>query len=158
MSEANAKPRKPLDLSKVLTKRSQEKLASLDSRFLPLVEALLMCGHAIGLNVQVSHARRSKEEQEALYSIGRTKPGKVVTNAKFGQSAHNFGLAIDVFVQQLDETTGKAVAVWTPAVYKRLWAAAVAAGLDKKGLAWAGNWKSFKEYVHFEHADWRNAK
>jgi peptidoglycan L-alanyl-D-glutamate endopeptidase CwlK len=32
---------------------------------------------------------RSGEEQDALYAIGRTKPGKRVTNAKAGQSSHN---------------------------------------------------------------------
>lgn len=145
------------DLGKVLTKRTKERLETLEAGFRPLVEALLLCGHAIGLDVQVSSARRTKEEQEALYSIGRTKPGKIVTNAKYGQSAHNFGRAVDVFVQELDQASGKLVAVWRPAVYKRLWQAAVQAGLDKKGLVWAGNWKTFREYVHFEQAGWKQA-
>lgn len=33
--------------------------------------------------------------QMALWAQGRTKPGPVVTNAKGGQSQHNFGLAVD---------------------------------------------------------------
>jgi peptidoglycan L-alanyl-D-glutamate endopeptidase CwlK len=33
---------------------------------------------------------RSGEEQNALYAQGRTTPGPVVTNAKAGQSKHNF--------------------------------------------------------------------
>lgn len=33
---------------------------------------------------------RSNEEQNDLYAQGRTKPGKIVTNAKAGQSPHNF--------------------------------------------------------------------
>jgi peptidoglycan L-alanyl-D-glutamate endopeptidase CwlK len=32
---------------------------------------------------------RSNEEQNRLYSQGRTTPGKIVTNAKAGQSKHN---------------------------------------------------------------------
>lgn len=39
--------------------------------------------------------RRTMEEQAALYAIGRTSPGKVVTKAKAGQSYHNYGLAFD---------------------------------------------------------------
>src|ERR1043165_556102 len=38
---------------------------------------------------------RTFEEQNALYAQGRTKPGQIVTNAKGGQSYHNYGLAID---------------------------------------------------------------
>lgn len=34
-------------------------------------------------------------EQNALYAQGRTKPGRIVTNARGGQSYHNFGLAFD---------------------------------------------------------------
>src|SRR5574343_1544593 len=33
---------------------------------------------------------RSNEEQDALYAQGRTTKGKIVTNAKAGQSKHNF--------------------------------------------------------------------
>jgi peptidoglycan L-alanyl-D-glutamate endopeptidase CwlK len=32
---------------------------------------------------------RSGEEQNKLYALGRTEKGKIVTNAKAGQSAHN---------------------------------------------------------------------
>lgn len=39
---------------------------------------------------------RTFAEQEALYAQGRTKPGKVVTNAKAGMSYHNYGLAVDI--------------------------------------------------------------
>lgn len=35
---------------------------------------------------------RSKAEQEELYAIGRTKPGRIVTRAHGGQSAHNYML------------------------------------------------------------------
>jgi len=35
------------------------------------------------------------EEQAALYAIGRTAPGKIVTKARPGESYHNHGLAYD---------------------------------------------------------------
>jgi hypothetical protein len=43
--------------------------------------------------VRFTHTLRTIAEQDALYAQGRTKPGKKVTNAKGGQSYHNFGLA-----------------------------------------------------------------
>lgn len=43
-----------------------------------------------------SHTLRTNAEQESLYAIGRTKPGKKVTNARAGQSWHNYGRAIDI--------------------------------------------------------------
>jgi peptidoglycan LD-endopeptidase CwlK len=38
---------------------------------------------------------RSMEEQAALYAIGRSKGGKIVTKARPGESYHNYGLAFD---------------------------------------------------------------
>jgi peptidoglycan L-alanyl-D-glutamate endopeptidase CwlK len=38
---------------------------------------------------------RTMEEQAALYAIGRSKPGKIVTKARPGESYHNYGLAFD---------------------------------------------------------------
>jgi len=35
------------------------------------------------------------EEQTALFAIGRSAPGKVVTKARAGESFHNYGLAFD---------------------------------------------------------------
>ena len=35
------------------------------------------------------------EEQAMLYAQGRSRPGKIVTQAKPGQSYHNYGLAFD---------------------------------------------------------------
>lgn len=48
-----------------------------------------------GVVCRFTHTLRTNAEQDALYAIGRTKPGKIVTNAKGGQSYHNYGLAID---------------------------------------------------------------
>jgi peptidoglycan L-alanyl-D-glutamate endopeptidase CwlK len=39
---------------------------------------------------------RTWAEQDGLYAIGRTLPGKVVTQARGGESYHNYGLAIDI--------------------------------------------------------------
>ena len=43
-----------------------------------------------------AYTLRTFAEQDALYAQGRTKGGLKVTNAKGGQSYHNYGLAIDI--------------------------------------------------------------
>lgn len=49
-----------------------------------------------GIKIRITDAYRSFSEQDELYKQGRSKAGKIVTNAKGGYSYHNFGLAIDV--------------------------------------------------------------
>lgn len=46
--------------------------------------------------VRITQGLRTFAEQDALYQQGRTKPGKKVTNAKAGQSIHNYGFAVDI--------------------------------------------------------------
>uniref|UniRef100_UPI002636B3DA M15 family metallopeptidase n=1 Tax=uncultured Chryseobacterium sp. TaxID=259322 RepID=UPI002636B3DA len=46
--------------------------------------------------VRITQGLRSFEEQEKLYAIGRITTGKKVTNAKAGQSIHNYGFAVDI--------------------------------------------------------------
>lgn len=48
-----------------------------------------------GLKVLVTETLRTLEEQESLYAQGRTKPGKIVTNATGYQSPHCWGVAFD---------------------------------------------------------------
>lgn len=105
-----------------------------------------------GINVQISAGHRSLEEQAALYGQGRVysyngknysnlaKP--IVTNAKPGQSFHNYGLAIDFFIVSDD---GKRV-IWT---VNSKWQRVAAIGKDL-GFKWGGDWSSFKDYPHLE--------
>jgi peptidoglycan L-alanyl-D-glutamate endopeptidase CwlK len=50
---------------------------------------------AAGYNVIITSTYRNEEEQNALYAQGRTAPGNVVTNARFGDSLHNYKVALD---------------------------------------------------------------
>ena len=65
-------------------------------------EKMLMAYFAIRLEllgnavVRMSHVLRTWDEQNRLYQKGRTKPGRIVTNAKAGQSWHNYGFAFDI--------------------------------------------------------------
>ena len=105
-----------------------------------------------GIYVQISAGYRSLEEQASLYGQGRVysyngknysnlaKP--IVTNAKPGQSYHNFGLAIDFFIVSDD---GKK-AIWT---VNSKWQRVAAIGKEL-GFIWGGDWTSFRDYPHLE--------
>ena len=60
-----------------------------------------------GVRLRLSYTFRTHEEQDKLYAQGRTKPGKKVTNAKGGQSIHNYGLALDVVILYDKDGDGK---------------------------------------------------
>lgn len=49
-----------------------------------------------GFDVRVTQGFRTWRLQDSLYAQGRNGVGKIVTNAKGGESWHNFGLAVDV--------------------------------------------------------------
>jgi peptidoglycan L-alanyl-D-glutamate endopeptidase CwlK len=46
--------------------------------------------------LEVTQGLRTWAEQDALWAIGHTSPGVPVTNAKGGESWHNYGCAVDV--------------------------------------------------------------
>lgn len=66
------------------------KINDLHPQLQPLCREFLQRAEAAGVDVLITCTYRSNEEQEALYSQGRTKPGNIVTRARAGQSAHNF--------------------------------------------------------------------
>ena len=96
-----------------------------------------------------SHTLRTDKEQDELYAQGRTKPGKKVTNAKGGQSYHNYGLAFDIVLiidgkeaswDTLKDFDGDKVADWHEVVKIA----------KKYGWKWGGDFVSFKDAPHFE--------
>jgi peptidoglycan L-alanyl-D-glutamate endopeptidase CwlK len=58
-------------------------------------EFLAQC-EAEGIEVLITSTYRDHESQAELYAQGRTKSGPVVTNAKPGQSWHNWRVAFDI--------------------------------------------------------------
>ena len=101
-------------------------------------ERLLRLAELEGYNLIVTQGFRSIEEQNALYAQGRTKPGKIVTNAKGGQSNHNHGKAVDFAFVVNGEIS------WDDKLYQNIgrWARQV-------GLNWGGNW-NFSDKPHVE--------
>lgn len=98
--------------------------------------------HAAGIDVLIYCTYRSPAEQDELYKIGRTLPGKIITNARGGQSWHNFHAAFD-FVPMIN---GKPQ--WgSKSLYTRC--GTIAESLD---LEWAGRWTgSLKETAHCQY-------
>jgi len=117
---------------------------------IPDVRAKVELWHAAclarGVEMLVYCTRRTAIEQEMLYAKGRTAPGPKVTNALPWQSWHQYRRAIDAV--PLDG--GKPVWKYDPA--NGLWAVAVEESNDA-GLEWAGRWKTFREYVHWQQTD-----
>ena len=106
------------------------------------VQAFLDACQAQGIDLLVTSTYRDAESQNALYAQGRTTPGKVVTNARAGQSFHNYRCAVDVVPLR----NGKPV--WD--AEDPLWHTVGQLG-KAAGLEWAGEWKTFKETAHFQY-------
>lgn len=99
-----------------------------------IIEDMKYLGHP----VRIVQGYRSIEEQDRLYAQGRTTPGNIVTNAKGGQSFHNYGCAVDfVFVKEGYNAT------------EVLWQVLGSVG-EKQGFEWGGRWTGFKDRPHFE--------
>lgn len=145
----------------MIDKPTQDRIAKLHpsvraevTKLIDQINDTVLTGRA---KVRIAQGLRTFAEQDALYAQGRTKPGAKVTNAKGGQSIHNYGTAIDI-VLIIDGKTaswdtktdwdGDKIADWMEVVDV----------FKKNGWDWGGDWKSFKDMPHFEKRgvnDWR---
>ncbi len=102
-----------------------------------------------------AYTLRTDKEQDDLFAIGRTKPGKRVTNARGGHSFHNFGLAFDIVLlidtdgngtfetaswDTLKDFDGDRMADWMEVV--RI--------AKSYGWEWGGDWTRFPDRPHFQ--------
>lgn len=119
--------------------RSERNIATLHAKVQPYARALVVKARAAGITIKVLSGLRTYAEQNDLYAQGRTKSGKIVTNARGGYSNHNFGIAFDIGVfegtKYLDESPK----------YKALGVIGADLGLD-----WGGNWKTIQDEPHFQ--------
>ena len=99
--------------------------------------------------VRITHTLRTFEEQDELYAQGRTKPGKKVTNAKGGDSFHNYGVSADIVLI----INGISASWDTKKDFDKDqqsdWMEVVKVFKDA-GWAWGGDWRTFKDMPHFE--------
>ena len=93
-----------------------------------------------GVHPFVVQTLRTFEEQDLLYQKGRTRPGAKVTNAKPGQTYHNYGLALDFCLQINGKLVWKVDENWMKVVQC----------FKEEGFEWGGDWKSFKDQPHVE--------
>lgn len=124
----------------------------LDLIFPPFLEAVLnavAACEARGVTFIATHGHRTYGAQMALWAQGRTKPGPIVTNAVGGQSAHNFGLAID-FVRDLDRSKPGVQPSWKPEDFKVL-----IEECEKRGLH---SGKGYNDYPHIAWSGYVNAR
>ena len=127
----------------VMNENSKKRLAAvhpeLAKRIVQLEEVL--AGQDPPIQFEVVQGMRTFAEQDALFAKGRTKPGPKVTNAKGGQSNHNFGLAVDIAPLK----NGKID--WN--VKNPAWKIMGEEG-QKIGLEWGGGWATFVDLPHFQ--------
>lgn len=102
--------------------------------------ALIALAAREGIHLLVTSTLRTFDEQAVIFAQGRSRPGRRVTNARPGQSWHNFGLAFDV----VPLVEGKPV--WNSCYWERI--GAIGRSL---GLVWGGDFRSFKDKPHFEY-------
>lgn len=139
-------------------------------------KAAYIAAHPGGLRPQLNETARPPEVQAAYYAqgrqslaeinklrhnaglnpIGSVEAGRKITNAKPGQSAHNFqpGRAFDVLLVNPDGSAN-----WIDSNYAHF-AEYVKAAAAKLGVAVSQGayWKSFKDFPHTELADYKNNK
>lgn len=119
--------------------RSERNIRSLQVKAQTLCRQSLKKLHAQGLDARVISGTRTYAEQTALYRQGRSEPGKIVTNAKAGQSWHNFGMAWDIglfdngrYVTAVGPYNGAAKHAILP------------------GIQWGGHWTKFNDPPHYQ--------
>ena len=90
----------------------------------------------------VDQVYRTFAESDAIYAQGRTAPGEIVSNAKAGQSYHNYALALDFHLVINGEDSWNVDDNWMTVVNV----------FKKHGFSWGGDFMgSFKDYPHLEN-------
>ena len=120
--------------------RSEANIRSLQLIAQPLARRSLRALHGAGLDARIISGTRGYDAQNALFRRGRFgNPGPRVTNARGGQSWHNFGLAWDIGLFDAGRY------VTADAKYQ-----AAAPHGKIRGLEWGGDWKTFPDVPHYQ--------
>lgn len=99
------------------------------------------------IKVRPVYTFRDAEFQDSLYAQGRTAPGKIVTNARGGESMHQWRCAVDFGIWINGQITYEA------GYYEVLGATAL-----EQGIKWGGDWnangkkdRNDWDLMHFEY-------
>lgn len=116
-------------------------LAVLAPRFRVAVVRMLERMTARGLDPVVSETLRTSERQRFLYGFGRDYDdgrGVVTHSRDADETWHHYGLAVDIISARL---------AWDAP--KSFWDA-LGAAARAEGLAWGGDWVSFRDLPHVQ--------
>jgi len=93
-----------------------------------------------GVHPSITETYRTFKRSDDLYAQGRTKPGSIVTNARGGDSVHNYRMALDFVILVNGKMSWKVDANWMKVVEC----------FKKRGWKWGGEFKSITDYPHLE--------
>lgn len=143
-----------IDVQPIGFKFGQRSLNSLKGIHPDLVKVMTEAIKTSPVDFTITDSLRTTEQQQALYAQGRTKAGSKVTNvdgvkvkSNHQAKSDKYGYAVDLYafyngaVQVKDDKT----------IINKL-APHIKATAKKLGIKieWGGDWKSFKDYPHFE--------
>lgn len=103
----------------------------------------------LGWSVNTSLEKKPQYLKKNSFVVDKTK---VLTSAFAGQSAHNYGLAVDICIRSVgipksNLTLYKGEPVTLKELYTKI---GLLAWAKKCGLEWGGDWSDLKDYSHFE--------
>jgi peptidoglycan L-alanyl-D-glutamate endopeptidase CwlK len=123
--------------------RSETNIITLAPKVQALARKFLTIMKNNSLDVRIISGTRTYAEQDALFRKGRFgSTEKIVTNAKGGQSNHNFGLAWDIGLFE----GGKYIT--DNKKYKQLAPLALS---ELPELEWGGSWVKFPDTPHYQY-------
>ncbi|KCZ93251.1 M15 family metallopeptidase [Hyphomonas johnsonii] len=131
----------------VFDERSERNIAGLHIRAQHFARTFLSNAAAFPFTVRIISGTRTYAEQDDLYARGRWgRAGPKVTNAKGGQSNHNFGIAWDVALFEGGRYMDGS-ATHDAQAYRDLAGHALVDGLE-----WGGAWRTYRDPPHYQVA------
>lgn len=138
--------------------------ALLAPEFKPSALGLIEGAKALGLPFKPWETLRDHRRQAAYFAQGRTAPGQIITQAEPGESAHEFGFAIDMVldVPGVNPWAGiggddhRARRKWEP-YWRQLADLGRELGLTTGYHHWGWDWPHFqlKNWLFHRPDDWR---
>lgn len=123
---------------------AKDTLKGVDPKLAEFAKRLMKGMASIGHPMFVSEGFRSEERQAELYAQGRTKPGKIVTNAKPGESLHNTGRAVDIVFDSKNPWADSHPWQVAGQVGESI---AIAMGVN---VSWGGRWAGLRDLPHWQ--------
>jgi peptidoglycan LD-endopeptidase CwlK len=125
--------------------RTETSLRTLHPKAQELARVSLKAIRDAGINARIISGTRTYAEQNKLFAQGRFgNPPPIVTNARGGQSNHNFGIAWDIGI-----FAANGAYLGNSPLYNTAGQRVMSAGIAN--LEWGGNWTTFIDMPHYQH-------